>query len=167
MKKAMLLALAVVTAIGLTACGGGSKEPAAEAKSTAAESKTETAAPAETEEGGNSTEPAAEADLSTPSIVIALGDVDGIIALGKQMQNFEIAEGTVIQITGLYEKPGSTGSIMESNEAGDAKNGISIFLADGVEEPADDTIIEATGVAVKGQYNMEFHVSADGLKVIG
>lgn len=40
------------------------------------------------------------------------------------------------------------------------------WSVDGVEKPADGTKIEAVGVAVKGDYFMEFHVSADSFKVL-
>ena len=82
------------------------------------------------------------------------------------MQNFAVEENTVIKITGLYFCPGTTPSIVEDDGTGKAKKGISMYLEDGIEKPADGTKIEAVGVAVKGDYFMEFHVSADGFKVL-
>ena len=159
MKRTVILVSSLILAVCLSACGGGSSSQAGQPAAASA-SSTAQSTPAADASG------AAEADLSNPSIVIEMGDIDGITDLGKKMQNFEVPEGTVIKITGLFVKNTSTPSIMEANEAGDAKQGISIYLDEGIEEPADETAVEAVGVAVKGSYFMEFHVSADGFKVL-
>ena len=108
----------------------------------------------------------AKADLSNPSVVVEFGDFDAIEKLGKNMQSFAVEENTVIKITGLYSCPGNTPSIVEDDGTGKTKKGISIYLEDGIKKPADGTKIEAVGVTVKGDYFMEFHVTADGFKVL-
>ena len=180
MKKSLLILAAAVLSVSLAACGGsGSSAPANNASSgstAAASSSTAAASTAASTNASNESTAASDAsaaeaasaaaDLSNPTIVIESGDIDGITDLGKKMQNFEVPEGTVIKITGLFVKNTSTPSIMEANEAGDEKKGISLFLDEGIEEPANDTPVEAVGTAVKGNYFMEFHVSADGFKVL-
>ena len=111
-------------------------------------------------------EAANEKDPTKPEIIIEAGDYDGILELGSKMQSFEVSPGTVIKITGIYEKLGSTASVMEMNEAGDQKRGISLYFDYEQENLPDDTVIEVTGVAVTGDYFMEFHVSDGFLKVL-
>ena len=104
--------------------------------------------------------------LADPSIVIELGDLDGINELGSKMQNFEIDEGTVIKITGIVSRDFDTPSIMEKGDG--EKNGISMFLDDMSKEeyPEANAVVEAIGIAQKGEYYMEFHVLKENLKVL-
>lgn len=157
MKKITALLVVGIMVISLAACGGNGGET----------SENNTPTTAQTD-NNNSNEGSTEvkADLSNPSVVVELGDFDAIEKLAKDMQNFAVEENTVIKITGLYSCPGTTPSIVEEDGTGKTKVGISMYLEDGIEKPADGTKIEAVGVAVKGDYFMEFHVSADGFKVL-
>lgn len=163
MKKLALIAAAGILAASLAACGGSSSEAPAESTSVAggSDAVVETSVSAS---GSVDTAAAGEDlggyDFSAPTVEIMEGDYDGIQALAKQMQNFEVEEGTVIKVTGLFVKETSTPSIMEQNSEG-TKIGMNIYLPEGTELPPNDTLVEATGVAVKGQYFMEFHVPAD------
>ena len=149
--------MALIMTASLAACNGNSGETSDNNTPTTAQT-----------DNNSSNEGSSEvkADLSNPSVVVEFGDFDAIEKLAKDMQNFAVEENTVIKITGLYSCPGTTPSIVEDDGTGKAKKGISMFLEDGVEKPADGTKIEAVGVAVKGEYFMEFHVSADGFKVL-
>ena len=159
MKKYTIIIAGSIMALSLGACGGSSTSSKSEATTTTTTASSSTAT---TSAATTTNTP----DLSNPDIIIEFGDYDGITALGKKLQNFEVSEGTVIKVTGLYEKNTSTPSIMEANEAGDKKMGFSMYLADGIEEPANDTKIEAVGVVEIGQYNMEFHIPEEGFTVL-
>lgn len=151
MKKIVLLLAAGIAAFGLTACGGGGTTTTTETAGTEAAETTEAA-------GSGETEAPAAADLSQPSIVVEFGDFDGIQTVMKQMQNMEIAEGTVIKITGIYQKDTSTPAVMEENAEGNTKLGLLMYLPEGTEEVPNGTKIEVVGVAARGTYVMEFHV---------
>ena len=157
MKKiALILAAALLTA-GLAACGGGNSGNNSGNDTPAATSSSTAAAP----------EATADVDLSNPEIVVEFGDFDGIQALMKKMSNMEVKEGTVIKITGIYQKDTSTPAIMEANAEGTTKLGLSLYLPEGVETPANGTKVEAIGIATKGTYVMEFHVpSAEGFTIL-
>lgn len=161
--KRKITAAILTLSILLAACGGSSGGSSSGGTGTAVASASVSSS--SVTETAESSAPA-EADLSNPEIVVEFGDFEGIQALMKQMGNFEVAEGTVIRITGLYYHQTSTPSIMEENEAGDTRLGLNMYLEEGIEEPAEKTKVEATGTAVKGQYAMEFHVSADGFVVL-
>lgn len=156
MKKLAVIFMALIMTASLAACGGNGGETSDNNSSVSSQSGN----------SSNESSSGAKADLSNPSVVVEFGDFDAIEKLGKDMQNFAVAENTVIKITGLYSCPGTTPSIVEDDGTGKTKKGISMFLEDGIEKPADGTKIEAVGVAVKGDYFMEFHVSADGFKVL-
>lgn len=149
--------MVIIMAFSIVACSGNGGETPDNSSSTSAQSDNNSS---------NESSSEARADLSNPSVVVKFGDFDAIEKLGKDMQNFAVEENTVIKITGLYSCPGTTPSIVEDDGTGKTKKGISIYLEDGIEKPADDTKIEAVGVAVKGEYFMEFHVSAEGFKVL-
>ena len=167
MKKAIALIIAGTAAAALTACGGNSSNNTQETSAVSAESTpSETAADASETESTEVAAAETEADLSSPSIVIEFGDYDGISALGKQLINFELQEGTVIKITGTYQKDTSLPAVMERNEADNASHGINLHLEKGIEVPEKGTKIEVTGYVEKGQYALEFHVPADGFKVL-
>ena len=156
MKKLAVIFMALIMTASLAACGGNGGET----------SDNNSLVSSQSGNSSNESSSGAKADLSNPSVVVEFGDFDAIEKLGKDMQNFAVAENTVIKITGLYSCPGTTPSIVEDDGTGKAKKGISMYLEDGIEKPADGTKIEAVGVAVKGDYFMEFHVSADGFKVL-
>lgn len=156
MKKLAVIFMALIMTASLAACGGNGGET----------SDNNSLVSSQSGNSSNESSSDAKADLSNPFVVVEFGDFDAIEKLGKDMQNFAVAENTVIKITGLYSCPGTTPSIVEDDGTGKAKKGISMFLEDGIEKPADGTKIEAVGVAVKGEYFMEFHVSADGFKVL-
>lgn len=156
MKKLAVIFMALIMTASLAACGGNGGET----------SDNNSLVSSQSGNSSNESSSGAKADLSNPSVVVEFGDFDAIEKLGKDMQNFAVAENTVIKITGLYSCPGTTPSIVEDDGTGKTKKGISMFLEDGIEKPADGTKIEAVGVAVKGDYFMEFHVSADGFKVL-
>ena len=156
MKKLAVIFMALIMTASLAACGGNGGET----------SDNNSLVSSQSGNSSNESSSGAKADLSNPSVVVEFGDFDAIEKLGKDMQNFAVAENTVIKITGLYSCPGTTPSIVEDDGTGKTKKGISMYLEDGIEKPADGTKIEAVGVAVKGEYFMEFHVSADGFKVL-
>ena len=157
MKKiALILAAALLTA-GLAACSGGNSGNNSGNDTPAATSSSTAAAP----------EANTDVDLSNPEIVVEFGDFDGIQALMKKMSNMEVKEGTVIKITGIYQKDTSTPAIMEANAEGTTKLGLSLYLPEGVETPANGTKVEAIGIATRGTYVMEFHVpSAEGFTIL-
>ena len=118
------------------------------------------AAPAETEAAA----PADGADLSNPGITIEYGDAAAIEDLAKKAQNFEVAEGTVAQISGIFNSGISTPSIQEQKSESEAV-GINMYVDGDWEKPADGTNIDVVGTFVKGQYFMEFHVTPDNITV--
>ena len=156
MKKLAVIFMALIMTASLAACGGNGGET----------SDNNSLVSSQSGNSSNESSSGAKADLSNPFVVVEFGDFDAIEKLGKDMQNFAVEENTVIKITGLYSCPGTTPSIVEDDGTGKTKKGISMYLEDGIEKPADGTKIEAVGVAVKGEYFMEFHVSADGFKVL-
>ena len=157
MRKLAVIFMALIMTASLAACDGNGRDTSDNNTPTTSQSDSN---------GSNESSSGARADLSNPSVVVEFGDFDAIEKLGKDMQNFAVEENTVIKITGLYSCPGTTPSIVEDDGTGKTKKGISMYLEDGIEKPADGTKIEAVGVAVKGEYFMEFHVSADGFKVM-
>ena len=142
MKKAsLLIALALVAVLALTACGesnnggstGGEKETTAAVETTAPDS-------------GEASFPAPSSDIFA---TIALGDFDGISALCDQIQNFEADNKTVV-IEGEIDKTGSSWVIHEANEAGTEYRGYAIQV-EGWEDsdyPANGTVAEIVGVVV-------------------
>lgn len=189
MKKLMsIIAILCMAAmmLSLTACG--EKKAPAPAETTAAavesteavEETTEapaetveetTEAPAETveetteapAETAAETEAAAAADGLTPSITIEYGDYDGIVDLAKKAQNFEVEEGTVVQISGILSTSGSNPSVMEQGESD--KKGITMYLDGDWEKAADGADIDVIGTFVKGQFFMELHVDPANITV--
>ncbi|MBR3402839.1 MAG: hypothetical protein IKG67_11455 [Parasporobacterium sp.] len=189
MKKIMsIIAILCMAAmmLSLTACG--EKKAPAPAETTAAavesteavEETTEapaetveetTEAPAETveetteapAETAAETEAAAAADGLTPSITIEYGDYDGIVDLAKKAQNFEVEEGTVVQISGILSTSGSNPSVMEQGESD--KKGITMYLDGDWEKAADGADIDVIGTFVKGQFFMELHVDPANITV--
>lgn len=189
MKKIMsIIALACMAALVLTACGQ-SKAPAPAETTAAAETVEETTAAAETAEETTAaetveeteaateaveeteaateaveeTEAAAAAGDLTPSITIAYGDYDGIVDLAKKAQNFEVEEGTVVQISGILSTSGSNPSVMEQGESD--KKGITMYLDGDWEKAADGTDIDVIGTFVKGNFFMELHVDPANITV--
>ena len=160
MKKIVALSLACFMALTLASCGG--------------KSGGSNASEANVNESNNSSEIVSNAtesvsvDYSNPTIVIELGDFDGINQLASDLQNFAVEAGTVVKITGIVSRNTSTPSIMEANADGTEKRGISMFLdnMDEADYPAEDTTVEAVGVVQAGDYFMEFHVDAEHLKVV-
>jgi len=115
------------------------------------------------EETVEETEAAAAADGLTPSITIEYGDYDGIVDLAKKAQNFEVEEGTVVQISGILSTSGSNPSIMEQGESD--KKGITMYLDGDWEKGADGADIDVIGTFVKGQFFMELHVDPANITV--
>ena len=158
MKKTLCLAMVFLMLLCLTACGKDEK-PADAPDKEPVTTEALTEAPTET---------AAEADYNNPSIVVEFGDYDGINKLGKDLQNFAVEEGTVIKVTGLISRDFKDPSINERNSDDTGSMGITMFL-DGMDEadyPEDGAKVEVVGITQKGQYFMEFHVTADHLKVL-
>ena len=146
MKRILIFFLAAAMVVSLAACGGSTPATTAAPAPTAAP---ETAAP-ETEA------PAGEV------IVIEYGDADGIQALAKQASGFEIAEGTVAQISGVYSEGISTPAIQEPKGDG-SYVGLNMYVDGDWDAPADRTDIDVTGTFVKGQNFMEFHVKPEDI----
>ena len=157
MKKITVIIMVIIMTVSMVACSGNGGETPDNNSSISSQSGNSSS---------NESSSGANIDLSNPSVVVEFGDFDAIEKLAKDMQSFAVVENTVIKITGLYSCPGTTPSIVEENGTEKTKVGISMFLEDGIEKPADGAKIEAVGVAVKGDYFMEFHVSADGFKVL-
>lgn len=178
-KKTTIVAIlcAAAVAFALTACGGSKPaetqaaapaetEAAAPAETQAAPAETQAAAPEETQAAPAETEAAAaeSADLSAPGIVIEFGDAAAIEELAKKAQNFEVEEGAVAQISGIFNSGISTPSIQEQKDDSSAV-GISMYVDGDWEAPADGTELEVVGSFVKGQYFMEFHVTPDNITI--
>ncbi|MCI6652148.1 MAG: hypothetical protein MSH11_01800 [Ruminococcus sp.] len=157
MRKITVIIMVIIMTFSMVACSDNGGETPDNNSLVSSQSDSDSS---------NESSSEAKADLSSPSVVVEFGDFDAIEKLGKDMQSFAVEENTVIKITGLYSCPGTTPSIVEEDSTGKTKLGISMYLEDGIEKPADGTKIEAVGVAVKGDYFMEFHVSADGFKVL-
>ncbi len=180
MKRTMLrvFALAMIAALlvmGLAACGGSTT-----GGSTAPKTTTETTTPAETESSAASTEePEATAapanyldvsgvDFSSPSVVIAEGDYDAMETLAKQMQNFEIDAGTVVEITGEVGASMMSHTIVVPNEDHSQRTGTTFELTGDTlpEVPSDGTPIHIVGVVRMGEYFNVLVVPADQFQVL-
>ena len=131
-----------------------STSKASSASEASSASKASSASAASASEASSASAAAGEL---VPSITIEYGDVDAIVALGKDAQNFAITEGTVVAISGIYSKPISTMNISERGEDGKLK-GVNMYVDGDWEAPADETDIDIIGTFVKGQNFMELHV---------
>lgn len=164
MKKMLSILLAILLMASLAACGSGGSGSSA-ANNTAADSSdssagTEIATETETSE----TEETTEVDLSSPDIIIEYGDADAIDDLASKAQNFEIAEGTVVKISGVFSTGVSTPAIQEPKGDGEYV-GLSLYVDGDWEAPEDRSDIEVTGYFVAGDYFMQFHVSPENITV--
>lgn len=170
-----------VMAVALSACGGDDKKPAdgttaaVETQATgnneteaASEAVTEAASEAVSEAVSEvaseaASEEAVDVDYSNPSIIIEYGDAAAIEDLAKQAQNFDIEEGTVVQISGVFSSGISTPSITEATDSGYI--GVNMYVDGEWEAPADKSDIDVVGVFQKGSFNMEFHVLPENITV--
>ena len=168
MKKLLALVIAAMLVMSMAACGGSEEDKGdkKEAKTQTNEEKDEAEAPKS--DDGKPSAVGMDIDYSKPSITIAEDDFEGIDKLGSDMQNFAVEEGTVIKITGFVKKDFADPSVNVKNADGSESRGI-VMIMDGMVEadyPEKDAKIEVTGVALKGEYNMEFHVLKENIKVI-
>lgn len=152
-KRFIALLLAGVMILALAACGSTSGGGGATTAAPAPE--VTTAAPAETD--------ATDAPAGD-TIEIAYGDYEGIQALAKQASNFEVAEGTVAKIDGIFSEGISVPSIMEADGTG-SKFGLNMYIDGDAELPEDGTDVEVTGTFKKGDMFMEFHVNPEDIIV--
>lgn len=129
------------------ACGGGGSKPA------------ETAAP---EIGAPET--TAPSQPAGETIVIEYGDFETLKDLASKAQNFDVAEGTVATIDGIFSEGVMMPSIMEDSGSG-SKFGMNMYIEDDAELPAEGTDVTFTGTFVKGNMFMEFHVKAEDIIV--
>ena len=161
MKKSALTFLSICLLFGLAGCGDKNDDTTNLPESDTSKQTDSTG----TKEGDSQTLDISTLDYSSPSIVIEFGEVDALVDLASKAQSFAVEEGTIAKITGLYSKGGSHPSI--DQDAGDGKyEGIVMFVEGDYDEPEDKTKVEVTGVFLKGQYYMEFHVPAENIKVV-
>ncbi len=161
MKKSALTFLSICLLFGLAGCGDKNDDTTNLPESDTSKQTDSTG----TKEGDSQTLDISTLDYSSPSIVIEFGEVDALVDLASKAQSFGVEEGTIAKITGLYSKGGSHPSI--DQDAGDGKyEGIVMFVEGDYDEPEDKTKVEVTGVFLKGQYYMEFHVPAENIKVV-
>lgn len=169
MKKTTMLALGVFVLAGISACGnkGGDTPKSQTEGSTSTKSGTSSTKSATsstkstTAEGGFDI---SKVDYSKPTVVVEAGDAEALKALGKQNQNMETKEGTVVKITGTFSKKGELMSIDEKVEGGTIGlifNPIGEFTP-----PKYGTKIELTGVILQGKYNMEIHAPVEHIKIL-
>lgn len=161
MKKSALTFLSICLLFGLAGCGDKNDDTTNLPESDTSKQTDSTG----TKEGDSQTLDISTLDYSSPSIVIEFGEVDALVDLASKAQSFGVEEGTIAKITGLYSKGGSHPSI--DQDAGDGKyEGMVMFVEGDYDEPEDKTKVEVTGVFLKGQYYMEFHVPAENIKVV-
>lgn len=166
MKKFLAVICTGSLVLTLAACGGNQapSQPPAESPAETAEASMEETPEASAE--APASEAAAAPDFSNPTIVIETGDTEGIKDFASKMQSFEIAENTVIKITGEWSKPGSTPSVNERSADGSESWGVQMFFDYTQEDLSDGTPIEVVGYAKPGDYFCEFHVAEGNLKVL-
>ena len=161
MKKSALTFLSICLLFGLAGCGDKNDDTTNLPESDTSKQTDSTG----TKEGDSQTLDISALDYSSPSIVIEFGEVDALVDLASKAQSFGVEEGTIAKITGLYSKGGSHPSI--DQDAGDGKyEGMVMFVEGDYDEPEDKTKVEVTGVFLKGQYYMEFHVPAENIKTV-
>ena len=162
MKHRIIAAAGALTlAVLLTACGGSDTPKQDSTANAAPASEAEqTTAPDDTDKDTSETNSGKE----EPSVVIEMGDADAIEALAKQAQNFEIAEGTSVQIHGIYSEGISTPAVQEQKDDG-SYIGISLYVDGDWDAPADKSEIYVEGVFEKGQYFMELHAKPEDITV--
>ena len=161
MKKSALTFLSICLLFGLAGCGDKNGSTTNPPESDTSKQTDSTG----TKEGDSQTLDISTLDYSSPSIVIEFGEVEALVDLASKAQSFAVEEGTIAKITGLYSKGGSHPSI--DQDAGDGKyEGLVMFVEGDYDEPEDKTKVEVTGVFLKGQYYMEFHVPAENIKVV-
>ncbi|MGP1377057.1 MAG: hypothetical protein ACTTKS_05810 [Bulleidia sp.] len=161
MKKSALTFLSICLLFALAGCGDKSDSTTNPPESDTSKQVDSTGKEDSSQDASDIT----KFDYSSPSIVIEFGDVDAITDLASKAQSFAVEEGTIAKITGLYSKGGSHPSI--DQDAGDGKyEGLVMFVEGDYDEPEDMTKVEVTGVFLKGQYYMEFHVPAENIKTV-
>lgn len=153
LTKIVSLACTASMALALAACAGNKPaEPAGTDQPVESVSVVD----------GTTEQPGAD---ESAKIVIELGDAEGIEALAKQAQNFEIEEGTVAEINGLFSSGVSTPAIQEEKEDG-SLIGLTMFIDGDFDAPEDKTEISVKGRFTKGAYYMEFHVNPEDIIVL-
>lgn len=166
-KLVSLLLAAMLIVAALSACGGGStakpadNAPAAPAANDNTEATPTEAAPAEPENYLDIT----GVDFSSPSIVIAADDYDGMQDFAKKMQNCEIQAGTIVEVSGIVGPSMMTHTINVPNADKSQSIGTTYEVVGDVEFPDDGTPIHIVGVARMGEYFMVLVVPADQFSV--
>lgn len=165
MKKSILMiALSICLILSFTACGDKTDNAT---KNSMNSSETGSSNSTDSAQNGDDSQTLdmTKFDFSSPSIVVDFGDVDATTELASKGQSFSIEEGTIAKITGLYSRGGSNPSI--DQDAGDGNyTGLVMFVEGDYDEPEDKSKVEVTGVFLKGQYFMEFHVPAENIKPV-
>ena len=105
-------------------------------------------------------------DFSSPSIVINLDDYAAMEDFATKMQNFEIDEGTIVEITGYVGPSMMTHTINEPNEEGNQSIGTTYEVAGDVEYPGDGAPIHIVGVVRMGDYYRLLIVPAEKFEVL-
>lgn len=172
-KLVSLLLAVMMVMVAFAACTGStqSDEPkTSEAANTeAANTQTEGT---ETTEGTENTEAAPAdyrdvtgVDFSNPTIVINANEYDSMSDFAKKMQNFEIEEGTIVEINGFEGASTMTHSIVVPNADNSESIGTTYEVVGDYEYPAEDTPIHITGVVRMGEYYRLIVVPADLIEV--
>ena len=92
-------------------------------------------------------------DFSTPDIVIAADDYDGMFDFAKKLQNYEIPEGTIVEINGFVGASMMTHTVVVPNADGSERIGTTYEVVGGeVEYPEEGGAIHLTGVVRIGEY---------------
>ncbi len=154
----LLLVLLLLASV-LAGCAGKEKdEPKAHEEG---KSQNDTG-PAEPETEPEETEPEpwtpedyldiSQVDFSNPTVVIAADDYDGMYDFAKKLQNYEIPEGTIVEITGFVGPSMMTHTVNVPAADGSQSIGTTYEVVGELEFPPEDTKIHFIGVARIGEY---------------
>ena len=181
MKKTVKLIAFLLTAVMfttvLTSCGGSSNTSGQTSSSGSSASSGQTgsntsgsSASGSSGSASNNYQDVTGVDFSKPEIVIAYEDFDGMKDLAKKMQNFEVKEGTVVEIDGEVGSTTMSHTIVVPNTDGSQRIGTTYEVV-GIKDsdiPADKTRIHIKGVVRKNGDNINvLVVPADQFKVAG
>ncbi len=91
-------------------------------------------------------------DFSSPTVTIAADDFDGMMNFAKSMQNYEIPEGTVVELYGFAGPGRLMHTINVPNKEGNESVGTSYEVVGDITYPEEDTPLHLIGVVRFGEY---------------